>query len=401
MGLRKALYPNLVALRNASSLRCPECDARMQLFSCANVVIDKCPSCQGIWFDTRELGVFRDTLQAHDLGDLKVRSPESDSTPSLLACPRDGTVLTAFTYSYNSKVRLQRCDRCHGIWAPFTEILHLIEYAKLSQAITPHLREMSRELAEHHAAIERWRAIGAAGDFLNQPVRPWWTWDSSLPWWRQPAAYRPIGIILPLGTSELAMREVYGTYAILLANLGVFVAAGANSVALAMAPAELFAGGHWLAPLTSFFAHAGFWHLFGNLFFFWLFGTAVETRIGTARFLGLYLGVGLATNLVYAFTHASSAIPLLGASGAVSSVLGAYLFFFPSATVRTLVIQAVIDVPAWLYLGSWFALQAFFALLAAGADRPGIAYSAHVTGFLFGFLVALGMQLREPIRREA
>jgi membrane associated rhomboid family serine protease/Zn-finger nucleic acid-binding protein len=365
----------------------------MQLFSCASVVVDKCPQCQGIWFDAHELGVFRDTLQGRDLQPLKILGPDAErdapTTLTIRACPRDGEVLTAFTYSYNSKVRLNRCDRCSGIWSPFVEIIHLVEYAKLSQAIEPHVRALGRELLHHHATIARWRAVESFGETMSTRISyPWGYWDRHAPWWRQTIWLRPFGIILPLGTDRPVASAIYGTYGLVLLNLAAFVACRGDPTALAMTPREVFAGHQPLSMVSALFSHAGFLHLFGNLFYFWLFGSAVETRLGLRRFLGLYFATGLAVNAIYLFTHPSSMVPVLGASGAVSGILGAYVVLFPSANVRAYVIQAVVEVPAWMFLGIWFLIQFFFWVFSRG-EGGGMVYSAHLFGFILGFIVAL------------
>jgi membrane associated rhomboid family serine protease/Zn-finger nucleic acid-binding protein len=384
----KNLFPNLAAIRATSSIQCPDCAVRMRLFSCAGVVLDKCDQCQGIWFDAHELGVFRNTLQAQDLQPLTVLGAESDPKLTIRTCPRDGNVLTEFAYSNNRKVRLNRCDRCNGIWSPFAEIVHLVNYVKTSQAIEPDVRALGHELLEHQALIERWRSVEEFGSVMNQRVYPWWfAYGNPL--------LRPIGIILPLGTSTSAGYETYATFGIVVLNILVFAIYRGDSVSLAMVPKEVWSGARPFSVLTSFFAHAGVLHLVGNLFYFWIFGAAVEARLGLRRFLTLYFSAGFVANGIMLVMHSASMIPSLGASGAISAVLGAYLFLFPSASVRTYVIYAIVDVPAWIYLGGWFSMQIFSAWVSAAGDLPGIAWSAHISGFLFGVFLMLAFKIRE------
>ena len=149
----------------------------------------------------------------------------------------------------------------------------------------------------------------------------------------------------------------------------------------------------WLTIFTSMFMHGGILHIVGNLLFLWVFGNNIEDAMGRWRFLAFYLLAGLVAVFAQAALETSSALPTIGASGAVSGVLGGYILLHPRARVLTMVIIifffTFIEIPAMIMLGIWFALQALpaFSELAspdvAGADG-GIAYLAHIGGFLFG-----------------
>ncbi|MGQ9692753.1 MAG: rhomboid family intramembrane serine protease [Thermaceae bacterium] len=137
--------------------------------------------------------------------------------------------------------------------------------------------------------------------------------------------------------------------------------------------------------LTSMFLHGGLFHILGNMWFLWVFGDNVEDRMGHGRFLLFYLLGGVAAALTQALTHPSSNIPMIGASGAVSAVLGAYYVLFPRAYVVTLIwliLPFTIAFPAGFYLGYW----AFLQLIQGMMGVPGIAFWAHLGGFLFGVL---------------
>lgn len=163
----------------------------------------------------------------------------------------------------------------------------------------------------------------------------------------------------------------------------------------------------WLSILTAMFLHGGIGHLVSNLLFLVVFGNNVEDRLGHARFLLFYLVGGVAATLAYTALRPGSIVPLVGASGAVAAVLGAYLILHPRTTVfalvpfpayllaviipgirivRWLLIIAVVSLPAWLMLGGWFVLQFLSARAPAG---DGVAYEAHVGGFLAGIVLLL------------
>ena len=157
----------------------------------------------------------------------------------------------------------------------------------------------------------------------------------------------------------------------------------------------------WLSSLTATFVHGGWLHLLGNMLFLWVFGNNVEDRFGRLRFLLFYLGVGVIATYAFALTGPGSEQPLVGASGAISGVLGAYLLLFPRAKVVSLVsffFFLPVRLPAWLVLGLYFVLQAFYASGAGVAGGGTVAYLVHVVGFLLGVAVvaAFGRRLRPP-----
>ena len=146
--------------------------------------------------------------------------------------------------------------------------------------------------------------------------------------------------------------------------------------------------------ITSQFMHAGWLHLLGNLLYLWIFANNVEDRLGRPRFLVFYLAGGVAAALAQVAVAPGSTIPTLGASGAIAATLGAYLVFFPRARITSLVFLGffyqLIDVPAILVLGFWFVLQLIdgFTSLSMVETGGGVAFFAHIGGFVAGALVA-------------
>ena len=150
------------------------------------------------------------------------------------------------------------------------------------------------------------------------------------------------------------------------------------------------------ALFSSMFLHGGWIHLLGNMWSLWIFGDNVEDRLGRTRYLGLYLASGMAAALLHIYTNAGSVVPTIGASGAIAGIMGAYFRFYPHARIETLVPPFVFGpffvLPAVLFLGWWFVLQFFngaLSLGAKGAGFGGVAWWAHVGGFLFGFVMCL------------
>jgi rhomboid family protein len=146
----------------------------------------------------------------------------------------------------------------------------------------------------------------------------------------------------------------------------------------------------WFTPLTSMFLHGGWFHLIGNMWFLWVFGNNVEDSMGHFRFLAFYLLCGLAAAAAQTFVNPSSAIPMVGASGAISGVMGAYIVLYPRVRVHMLVFLGIfitrIVVPAYLMLGYWFLLQIVGGGLAS-EEGGGVAFWAHAGGFIAGALL--------------
>ena len=148
-------------------------------------------------------------------------------------------------------------------------------------------------------------------------------------------------------------------------------------------------GADFLTLFTSMFMHAGWVHLGGNMLYLWIFGDNVEDRFGHLKFIIFYLLCGLAATFAQLAFSAGSNVPNLGASGAIAGVLGAYILLFPQERVRVLQGQQVIQVPALIVIGLWIVLQFFSSIgsIANTAQTGGVAYLAHVGGFIAGFVL--------------
>ena len=145
----------------------------------------------------------------------------------------------------------------------------------------------------------------------------------------------------------------------------------------------------FLAIITSMFLHGGIDHIAGNMWYLWLFGDNVEDRFGKVKYSVFYLAAGVFAALVHYVSDPVSAIPAIGASGAISGVLGAYVAIFPKVKVKTIgPFYQTFELPAWTLMGLWFALQLIFGGISLlGGEGSGIAFWAHVGGFIFGWMV--------------
>jgi membrane associated rhomboid family serine protease len=166
-----------------------------------------------------------------------------------------------------------------------------------------------------------------------------------------------------------------------------------------LVPASVLAGEGLHAFATNIFLHGGWAHLLGNMLFLWIFGDNIEDCCGHIRYLAFYVGCGVLASALWMFTALGSPYPAVGASGAISGVLGAYFVLYPGARIHTLVgfgiFMRVVRVRAYTVIGLWFAYQFLLALVPM---NTGVAYWAHVGGFVAG--IALSRVIRPKLRRR-
>ncbi|WP_239492938.1 rhomboid family intramembrane serine protease [Luteitalea sp. TBR-22] len=212
----------------------------------------------------------------------------------------------------------------------------------------------------------------------------------------------PIRDVIPSRTTPFV------TMALIAINVAVFLAMPGSDTpeyepflrAWGLTPAAFT----WPAVVTAMFVHAGFGHLFSNMLFLWIFGDNVEDRVGHLRFLVFYGLCGLAAALLQVGIERGSTVPMVGASGAIAGVLGAYLIMFPQSRVLTFVFVTFLEVPASLLLGLWFATQLLSGIGALAVVRPedmgGVAFWAHAGGFAAGASLVLLFRRPERMRVE-
>jgi membrane associated rhomboid family serine protease len=202
--------------------------------------------------------------------------------------------------------------------------------------------------------------------------------------------------MFPIGDDNTSRRTFpLVTYALIALNVLFFLVELSGGDAFigkwAFVPRRFLANpfGDFLTLFTSMFMHAGWVHLGGNMLYLWIFGDNVEDRFGHIKFTIFYVLCGLAATFAQLAFSLGSRVPNLGASGAIAGVLGAYILLFPQAKVKVLQAQRVIQVPALIVIGLWIVLQFFSGIgsIANNAQTGGVAYMAHIGGFLAGFVL--------------
>ncbi len=239
-------------------------------------------------------------------------------------------------------------------------------------------------------------------------------------------------MLLPIGDENLkSVRPAYITYLLIAANLIVFfLLQGAGTIeeftyGWSVVPLEIVSGRDlvgtqtlnvegetveiphhtgptpiYLTIITAMFMHGGLMHLFGNMLYLWIFGDNIEHRFGAIPFLTFYLGTGIAATFAQIALDPGGIIPSLGASGAISGVLGAYLVLFPRNRVYALFFYFIVSIPAVVAIGLWIVFQFINGLgaVVAAQQTGGIAYGAHIGGFFAGMILAAIM--RRIIKKE-
>ena len=209
--------------------------------------------------------------------------------------------------------------------------------------------------------------------------------------------------MIPLRDYNPTRRPSLLTWGLILINFGVYFYLAQNPVMgeaaiaqYAVVPADISAGRHLGTLITSMFLHASLLHVGGNMLFLWIFGNNVEDKLGEIKFLVIYFASGIAGSLLQVYITPTSTIPMLGASGAISGILAAYVLYFPRARVLTFIVPFFfITISAYLVIGYWIALQLLNAFLGLGVTGGGVAYFAHIGGFASGLILAALLRPRE------
>ncbi len=206
-----------------------------------------------------------------------------------------------------------------------------------------------------------------------------------------------MGGLIPLGdASRRPSRFPAVTVLIILANVFVFILelAGGNRFVRAWSaiPAKIVFGHRWITLLTSMFLHGSWLHIIGNMIYLWAFGPAIEDAMGRGRYLLFYFAGGIVAMMAQVAASPYSKIPTLGASGAIAAVMGAFIVTYPRDRIRSVLIififVTIARIPAVLLIGFWFLIQLVDAGAVANVQTGGVAYLAHVGGFLFGVVTA-------------
>ncbi len=362
---------------------CPKCLSDLSPLTVEGVQLDLCPACRGVWLDPGELALLRGAEADLPSDQAPVTSGERRLATTTYICPRCDGAFETLEYARGTALYIDRCKSCRGIWLDAGEL-------KRIRAVTAQRRRLTLESPP--PADAQLRDLAGTGRILEGG-------GSS------PGVYLfQLLTALPVEVDAPRQRFPWVTLGLILSCVAVFLYQllgvtdqEAFIQAWAFVP-ERVAGGKGQVGLWShMFLHGGLWHLLGNMYFLWLFGDNVEDRLNRFLFLAFYVACGLGAAGLHGALTGDGWVPTLGASGAVSGVMGAYLLLYPRRKMYQVLWFFQFKVSAGFYLFFWLFLQ----LVYGSFGVAGVAWWAHVGGFGLGagllwLLSRLGLVRPEP-----
>ncbi len=336
-----------------ASLDCPHCRHHaLEPLRHENVRIDACVHCGGVWFDSNELDIVLrryDPNYCREGSIAKTLGQRVGGTPK--KCPRCKVSLATYEFEQGSDLKIDVCHSCHGVWLDKGELDH----AKIFYEIPEAAERIQQETTVGHWLFQF---------FLNLPVE-----------FNIKARRFPIITVILLVLNALLILPVVTTHS-----------PGNIWHLWGLIPQEIGSLNWFVTLLTHQFLHGGWLHLIGNMYFLYILGDNVEDAMGRIMFPLFYLFCGLVagvTHVLYELTIGGSAnIPLVGASGAISGVMAAYVYIFRKAKLTFMLIIFQYKFSPILYFGIWIATNVLFMILGA----QGVSWAAHLGGFAAGLV---------------
>jgi membrane associated rhomboid family serine protease len=336
-----------------------------------DVQVDLCPRCMGIWFDAGELSRAAG-LQFDDgaTGSALMTAPMTD-----YRCPSCAAILRERDIGGGAMV--DQCMRCSGLFVDKGEFSKIRQHY-LTVGARPRPRTPRRPRREPETKPQVVLDADSFAARLFQCI---------------------MGLPLEMDTPQTLFPPVVTV--LIAANVIVLVLAYLTGLrgairSLGLVPMDFTSGRHMWTLFTCMFMHAGVFHLLANMYFLYVAGDNVEERLGAFQFAFFYLLCGAVAGLAHVASDMGSNLPMVGASGAISGVLGTYVVLFPNIRFRVrwfflFMEYASFDIPVWAYFGFWVLVQVLFAALGT----PGVAWWAHLGGFACGTGIAVWMRLRD------
>lgn len=338
-------------------MQCAVCDSPLVKQSFDNICIEYCKKCNGYWFDGNEIiNVFNFLTEHPDI----VNNGTAKKVNGKLQtgyCPKCNQIAKPLKF-YKKEYTLLKCVGCNGIWIDKNNLNSLLKDWKKNKNI----------FGKYYFSPNKEPKLIQSGNAFESYTG--WLEDSN-----------------PLN------RIPYSTILLIILNIiGFFIW---NPIItfhkeILFTPSYFLSNPttYWSTIFISMFTHANFSHLIGNMIYLYLFGNNVEDRIGHYKYFFLYLSLGIIASLGYGYLTTLPNVPTLGASGAVSGVLGSYLLLYPKVNMKIhrtfFLIPYTLNVPMWGYLGIWFLGQQLFGI---AAEIQGIAWYAHLIGFICGYII--------------
>ncbi|MBI5208862.1 MAG: rhomboid family intramembrane serine protease [Elusimicrobia bacterium] len=366
-------------------MRCPTCSQDLVPIQYKGVAIERCGRCHASWFGPGALvacaqelareGVVPDAQWQVNKKVLAVGRLQEPALP----CPRCGRPMHKLNYGYDSNVILDHCRDCDGLWVGDDELGGVAVHVKGN----PRVDALGSAFMAEGVAVDEERR---KAEYLVSLFNPF-SWSLSIPYRTDIRVVSPPILVTAIIAANLAAY---------FCGLSGWLESTRSLRCYGLVPALAAAGHNYHAFLTSMFLHAGILHLLGNMYFLWLFGRNAESSLGRRDFFLLYFVCGMTAGVVQVLFDPGSANPSIGASGAISGVLGCFARLYPDSRVKLWEGRDQRGTfSARFYLGAWFLFQAASFLKDVALDlSPGVAFSSHIGGFLAGYVLA-------PVKEEA
>lgn len=360
--------------------RCPRCTFTLVPQPVGGAEIDLCPRCRGSFLELGEHGALLGRFG--DFSEWALSGAARSMGEGRLRCPLGHGRMQAWRVNIadGGNIEVDTCSTCRGLWLDAREEL-ILKRAGGPQPVAP-LPRFGPDLR------------------LNEP--PAGQEKTGVGWYLfQLFTAMPVEVHNPKRQSALVCLLLIATCVVaFVAEIALIGAGGKDALRpWVVVPEDVWAGRNLASLLTHMFLHGGLAHLLGNLWFLWTFGDNVEDRVGRARFLALYLLFGFAAVALQLPLLGAPDARLLGASGAIAGLMGAYLGLFPRAHLYQVFLFIRWRLPAWFYLGGWFALNTAIGVAELNHSVPDshVAWWAHVGGFVagLGWALLLGRRFRD------
>lgn len=376
-------------------MNCPVCKIPLKNIQYEGQNVDICINCEGIWLDEGELQQVIKGLLSEKKVDYQTVKEAYRNKPTIYnrekmpirICPKCNMGMYVFNYYADSNVFLDRCSSCGGIWADKGEIEQVAKYIKGN----PKVDRYAEALAGSYTRFEKFKAdtreiAEASGDLMSQYYgggigKFYAIWFTIFP--------------IPLRDNLPTKKFPKVTVGLIILNVLIFVFQllfiSDNQETyfklFGVIPAFGFSINRIYTFVTSMFVHGGFLHIIGNMYYLWLFGDNVEDEIGSLKFTIFYLLCGIIGGIAFCLMHSSLNEPAIGASGAISGVLGAYLLLYPTQGIEIVWLGRKREVSAAYYLVFWIIIQVLSGIIFLTAENVSIGYWAHIGGFISGLLL--------------
>ncbi|MDD5135766.1 MAG: rhomboid family intramembrane serine protease [Candidatus Omnitrophica bacterium] len=369
-------------------MKCPLCSVELQIFPKGDREIYVCPEClSALMANEDALEPLKSFCSREVLTDLidnmfepsfftgakKILKPADG-----LNCPQCKSRMENYDFGNKTKFFVNKCPGCGSIWLNKVQI-PLVTMALLKDSAED--RDFKRAVNELYKTLAARRSSRIRS--IDEMIEPYIAIPLSF-----------LGYAFPAGDNVLTKRYPYVTVGIIVLCAFMFFPGEPAMTSLSLIADKVVKEKEFYRLITAAFLHAGILHILGNMWFLWVFGRSVEDRMGRVPYAALFLTSAVFSSILFIATIKDGSVPCVGASGAISGVIGAYLILLPKAKIKFNIYwkygtqRFATYAPSWAYILVWILMNVFFGMMEAGSKTVGVAYWGHIGGFVGGIIFA-------------